>query len=92
LNSALVEGEHSASLPSRFAPGEKLSVTHSIGGWTDPRAGLDEVERTKFLTLPGLELIPSVVQPLGSRYTDYAIRAVRRYKIKDNSHAINNKI
>jgi hypothetical protein len=28
--------------------------------WIDPRAGLDDVEKRKFLTLPGLEL-----QPLG---------------------------
>jgi hypothetical protein len=36
----------------------------------DPRAGLDDTEKWKFLTLPGLEL-----RPLGrpaSRYTDYA--------------------
>jgi hypothetical protein len=33
------------------------------------------MEKRKFLTLPGLELRPSVVQPLASRYTDYAIPA-----------------
>jgi hypothetical protein len=27
-----------------------------IGGWVDPRAGLDDVEKRKFLTLSGLEL------------------------------------
>jgi hypothetical protein len=40
----------------------------------DLRAGLDYVENRKFLTLPGLELDPSVVQPVDSRSTDYAIR------------------
>jgi hypothetical protein len=40
----------------------------------DPRAGLEEVEKRKFLTLPGPELHPSVVQPVGSRYTEYAIQ------------------
>jgi hypothetical protein len=40
-----------------------------------PRTGLDDVERRKFLTLPGLEPDASVVQPVGSRYTDYAIAA-----------------
>jgi hypothetical protein len=35
----------------------------------DPRAGLDDVEKRKFLPLPGL------VQPVASRYTDYAIPA-----------------
>jgi hypothetical protein len=37
------------------------------------RAGVDDMEKRKFLTLPGLELRHSVVQPIGSRYTDYAI-------------------
>jgi hypothetical protein len=36
----------------------------------DPRAGLDDMEKRKFFTLPGLEL-----QPVASRYTDYAIPA-----------------
>jgi hypothetical protein len=30
--------------------------THWIGGWVDPRTGLDDVEKRKFLTLLGLEL------------------------------------
>jgi hypothetical protein len=32
--------------------------THWIGGLVGPRAGLDDVEKRKFLTLPGLELRP----------------------------------
>jgi hypothetical protein len=47
--------------------------THWIGGWVDARTGLDDVEKRKCLTLPRLELEPSVVQPAASRYTDYAI-------------------
>jgi hypothetical protein len=53
LTSALVGGEWSASRPGRITPG-----THLIGGWVDPRAGLDDVEKRKFLTLPGLQLRP----------------------------------
>jgi hypothetical protein len=34
------------------------------------RAGLDDMEDRKFLNLPGLELDPSAIQPLPSRYTD----------------------
>jgi hypothetical protein len=50
--------------------------THFIGGWVDPRAGLDDMEKWKFFTLPGLELpLPLVVQPVASRYTDWAIPA-----------------
>jgi hypothetical protein len=56
LTSALVGGKWSASRPCRFTPGERAPGTHLIGGWVDPRAGLDDVENRKFLTLPGLEL------------------------------------
>jgi hypothetical protein len=41
----------------------------------DPRAGLDDVEKRKFLTLPGLELRTLAVQTVASCYTDYAIPA-----------------
>jgi hypothetical protein len=58
LTSALVGGEWSASCPCRFTPGEKSHGTHLIGGWVGPRAGLDDVEKRKFLTLPGLGLRP----------------------------------
>jgi hypothetical protein len=40
-----------------------------------PRAGLDDMEKRKFLTLPGLELGPSVVQSVASHYTYCAIPA-----------------
>jgi hypothetical protein len=58
LTSALVGGEWPASRPCRFTPGERAPDTHWIGGWVDPRAGLDDVEKRKFLTLQGLELKP----------------------------------
>jgi hypothetical protein len=45
LTSALVGGEWSASRPGRFTPGETAPVTHCIGGWVDPRAGLDDMEK-----------------------------------------------
>jgi hypothetical protein len=41
----------SAALPL----GKESRSTHWIGG---PRTGLDDVEKRKFLTLPGLELRP----------------------------------
>jgi hypothetical protein len=77
LTSALVGGERSASRPGLFTLGEKAPGTHWIGGWVGFRAGLDDVEKRKFLTLPGLELRPSVVQPVASHYTDGAIRVLR---------------
>jgi hypothetical protein len=61
LTSALVGGEWSTSRLGRFTPGERAPAgTHWIGGWVDLRDGLDDLQKRKFLTLPGLEL-----QPLG---------------------------
>jgi hypothetical protein len=56
LTSALIGGEWSASRTDRFTPEERAPVTHWIGGWVDPRTGLDDVERRRILPLPGLEL------------------------------------
>jgi hypothetical protein len=58
LTSALAGGEWSASRPGRFTPGERTRGTPWIGGWVDPRAGLDDVEKRELLTLPGLEFRP----------------------------------
>jgi hypothetical protein len=41
-----------------FAPGERAPGTHWIEGWVDPGAGLGDLEKRKFLTLPGLEFRP----------------------------------
>jgi hypothetical protein len=45
LISALAGGEWSTSRPSRFTPGERTPGTHLIGGWVDPGAGLDDMEK-----------------------------------------------
>jgi hypothetical protein len=42
--------------PLAFPPGERVPGTHSLGSWVSPIAGLDDVERIKLLTVPGLEL------------------------------------
>jgi hypothetical protein len=55
---ALVEGEWTASQLGRLISGERAPGTLWIGGWVRPRARLDDVEKRKFLTLPGLELRP----------------------------------
>jgi hypothetical protein len=41
----------------------------------NPRTGLDDVEKRRFLTVPGLELRPLGRPAVASRYTDYAIPA-----------------
>jgi hypothetical protein len=58
LTTALAGGEWPASHPGRFTPGERAHGTHWIGGWVALRAGLDDVEKRKFLTLPGHEPRP----------------------------------
>jgi hypothetical protein len=58
LTFALVGGEWLASRPCRFTPGERTPGTHWIGGWVDPRASLDDVDKRKFLALAGFELRP----------------------------------
>jgi hypothetical protein len=57
LISVLVGGEWPASRPGRFSPGERGPGTH----WVDPRAGLEDMQKWKFLPSPELEL-----QPLGT--------------------------
>jgi hypothetical protein len=39
------------------------------------RAGLNDVEKRKFLTLRDSNSDPSVVQPVASHYTDYVIKS-----------------
>jgi hypothetical protein len=75
--STLVGGEWSASRSGHLIPGETAPGTHRIGEWMGPRAGLDDVEKGKFLTVPELKLDPLVVQNVASRYTYCAIPAPR---------------
>jgi hypothetical protein len=44
--------------PAAFTPGERAPDTHWTGGRVDPRSSLDDMEKTEFLTLPGLKLRP----------------------------------
>jgi hypothetical protein len=50
LISALLGSEQSA------LPTERVPSTHWIGGWVDPRTGLDYVKKRKILLLLGLKL------------------------------------
>jgi hypothetical protein len=54
LTSALFGGEWSASRPGRFTPWKIAPGIHRLEGWVT----LDNVEKRKFFTLPGLELRP----------------------------------
>jgi hypothetical protein len=66
-------------MPLPLYPRRKAPGTHWIGNWVDPRAGLDDLEKT----LPELELRPLVIQPVASRYTDYVIPASYFLKVPD---------
>jgi hypothetical protein len=44
--------------PRPLYPRERTPGTHCIGGWVDPRVGLDNMVKWKFFTLPGLEPRP----------------------------------
>jgi hypothetical protein len=89
LTSALVGDEWSASRPGRFTLGERAPGTHWVGGWVDPRARLDDVEKRKFLTLQELEIRPSVIQPVAGRYIDYVIPAGKLYIYVHSTHRSN---
>jgi hypothetical protein len=70
LASALVGDGWSDSRHGLFTLRKSAPGTHWIGGWVDPRTGLDGVDSNSDL---------SVVQPVASRYTDYAIQAPYRF-------------
>jgi hypothetical protein len=75
LSTSALDGcERSALRPGRFTPRERVPGTHWIGGWVGPRAGLDAVSKRKIHS-PRRESKPDhpIVQPVASRYTDWAI-------------------
>jgi hypothetical protein len=78
------KGEWSASRPYRFTLGERAPSTHWIGGWVGPRAGLDAVEKRKFLTLPELEF-----QPLGRPARGQSLYRLRYPASRNNNRYYN---
>jgi hypothetical protein len=56
--------------PAALPPGKRPG-THCTGGWVGPRAGLDGCGKSRLS--PGFD--HWTVQPVASRYTDYAIPA-----------------
>jgi hypothetical protein len=66
LTSALAGGEWSASRPGRFTPWERVPGTHWIRRWVNLRDGLDDLEKRRLLTLPGLKL-RSLSRPVRSQ-------------------------
>jgi hypothetical protein len=58
--------------PVVLPSGVRAPGIHWMGGLVDFGAGLDDVEKRKFLTLPGLELRHLGRPGRNSRYADYA--------------------
>jgi hypothetical protein len=74
LTLALVGGEWSASHPGCITPGERAPGTHWIGGWV-PEPVWTTWRRENCWPYRDSNSYPSVVKPVASRYTDYAVLA-----------------
>jgi hypothetical protein len=62
--------------PAALPPGERAPGTHWIGGWVGLRVGFDAVERRQISGFSqDSNPDPSTIQPVASRYTDWAILA-----------------
>jgi len=70
LTSALDWGWVVNATPRPLYPWER-ACTHCIGGWMGPRAGLDRCGKSR----PPAGFDPRTVQPVASRYTDWAVPA-----------------
>ena len=57
-----------STTPRQLYPRERPG-THCVGGWIDPRVGLDGCGKSR----PPSGFDPRTVQPVASRYTDWAI-------------------
>jgi hypothetical protein len=70
--------ETSGLLPCRFTPRERAPGVNRIGGWAGSGAGLDTVSKRK-IPSPRRESNPDhpIVQPVASRYTDWANPALK---------------
>jgi hypothetical protein len=66
LNLGARWGGWSTPHPAALPPG-KIPSTHCIGGWGDPRAGLDGCGKSP---PPPPRFDPRTVQPIASRYTE----------------------
>jgi hypothetical protein len=70
-------------MPQSLYPRERTPSTHCIGGSVGPRAGLNDMEKRKFLTLPGLELRP----------LDRPVRSQSLYRLRHpGSHSLDKGI
>jgi hypothetical protein len=78
LTSALVGGECALHAPAALTAGERAPGTHLIGGCVDRRAGVDDVEKRKLLTISGLE--PRI---LGRPARSQSLHRLRYHRLKN---------
>jgi hypothetical protein len=74
-----------------FTLREGAHGNHSIGGWVGHRAGLDGVEKRKFLALQGLEPRP-LGRPARSQEYYINLRSVTSATVPSDKVALNNSI
>jgi hypothetical protein len=65
--------------PRPLYPKETVPGIHLTGDWVDPKAGLDDVEKKKFLPYRNSNSDPSVVKLVASRYTDTVCQQVQKF-------------
>jgi hypothetical protein len=76
LTLSLGRGEWSVSRPGRFTPVGRVPASHLIRGWVGPRVGLNfSAEEKTCCSSRRSNRQPSVVQPVRSHCTDWAIWA-----------------
>jgi hypothetical protein len=73
LDHSTRRGRGQGRIPAALYPRERPG-THCTGGWVVPRAGLDRWEESRPTPLPRFD--PRTVQPVASRYTDYATQPI----------------
>jgi hypothetical protein len=71
-------GEQPTSHPGHFTLGKNVPGTYWIEGWVGLRVGLDDVGKNS-CPYEDLNSALSVVHPVTSRYTDYAIPALAKH-------------
>jgi hypothetical protein len=76
-------GEWSDSRSGRSTAREIAPVTHWIGGWVGPRAGLDAVVKRK-IPSPSRNSTPPMIQSVAQRYTTELFQILYFSKIHSN--------
>ena len=71
--------------PAVFYPRERPG-NHCTGGWMGVRAGLDRCGKSRPPPHPGFD--PRTVQPVASRYTNWATRPTGRWMVSVRYHSV----